>query len=130
VPYVAYAAPPTGSKLKVTRLALRSHYWGALVVVVAAGDLDVDGGARLASYLRRVQLENDVVVDLLDVTSCDPEGVATLEAAKERADATGWGFALVADPEGPCVQALEASAAAATIPTYADRHIARAALQN
>jgi anti-anti-sigma regulatory factor len=113
----------------VSRVALRSHYWGPLVVVVAAGDLDAEGAARLASYLRRVQRDNDVVVDLWDITRCDPEGVATLEAAKERADAVGWGFAVVADPDGPCVEALQASGAA-HIPTYADRRAARAALQH
>jgi anti-anti-sigma regulatory factor len=112
----------------VSRLSLRSYYWGVLVVVVAAGELNADGAARLASYLRRVQLENDIVVDLWDVTHCDLEGIATLEAAKDRADATGWGFAVVADPEGPCAEALEASGS--TIEMFADRHAARTALQN
>ncbi len=130
VPYVAYAASPTGSNHRVTRLALRSHYWGVLVVVVAAGELNAEGAARLASYLRRVQLENDLVVDLWDITRCDPDGIATLEAAKERAEAAGWGFAVVADPDGPCVEALEATGAVDTIPMYADRHSARAALQH
>ena len=127
---VAYAASPTGSKHRVSRLALRAHYWGALVVVVAAGELNADGAARLATYLRRVQLENDLLVDLWDVTRCDPAGIATLEAAKDRAEAAGWGFGVVADPDGPCVEALAASAAADTITTHADRHSARAALQN
>jgi len=112
----------------VSRLALRSHYWGVLVVVVAAGDLNAEGADLLASYLRRVQLDNDVVVDLWDVSVCDAEGVATLGAAKARATEAGWGFAVVADPDGPCVEALEASGAA-DIATYADRHAARVALQ-
>ena len=111
------------------RLALRSHYWGALVVVVASGDLNSRGAELLRNYLRRVQLENDVVVDLWDVTYCDPEAITVLEAAKERAETAGWGFAVVADPKGPCTEALEASDAS-TITTYADRHEARAALQS
>jgi len=99
-----------------------------LVVVVAAGDLNAEGAELLASYLRRVQLDNDVVVDLWDVSMCDAEGVSALEAAKARADEAGWGFAVVADPDGACVEALEASGVA-DIATYADRHAARVALQ-
>jgi anti-anti-sigma regulatory factor len=113
----------------VSKLALRSHYWGVLVVVVAAGDLNAEGAELLSRYLRRVQLDNDVLVDLWDVTSCDPQGVEVLEEAKSRAEAAGWGFAVVADPDGPCTEALEASDAS-SIATYADRHAARAALAN
>ena len=111
----------------MSRLALRSHYWGVLVVVVASGDLNADGAEVLEDYLHRVQGGNDIVVDLWDVTRCSPEGVATLEAAKLRSEADGWGFAVVADPDGPCVEALTADAAN-TIRTFADRHQARAAL--
>jgi anti-anti-sigma regulatory factor len=111
----------------VSRLALRSHYWGVLVVVVASGDLNVQGAELLASYLRRVQQDNDVVVDLWDVSMCDSDGVATLEAAKARADEAGWGFAVVADADGPCAEAL--AAAGLAIETHADRHTARTALQ-
>jgi anti-anti-sigma regulatory factor len=114
----------------VSRLALRSHYWGALVVVVAAGEMNAEGAELLADYLRRVQLDNDVVVDLWDVTRCDAEGVATLEAAQARADAAGWGFAVVADPDGVCAEALTASDGTQLMATYADRHSARAALQH
>jgi hypothetical protein len=113
----------------VSRLALRSHYWGALVVVVAAGELNAEGAELLASYLRRVEVENDIVVDLWDVERCDPEGVAAVEEAKRRTEAAGWGFAVVANPDGPCPEALEASDGADTIPTYTDRHSARVALQ-
>ena len=126
---VAQAAAPTGRTPRVSRLALRSHYWGVLVVVVAAGDLNSEGADLLASYLRRVQLDNDVVVDLWDVTLCDPDGIATLEAAKARADEAGWGFAVVADPDGACAEALEASGVS-DIATYADRRAAREALQH
>src|SRR5688500_6223189 len=69
--FVAQAAAPTGRTPRVSRLALRSHHWGVLVVVVASGDLNADGAELLSSYLRRVQLDNDVVVDLWDVTMCD-----------------------------------------------------------
>jgi anti-anti-sigma regulatory factor len=111
----------------VSRLALRSHYWGALVVVVAAGELNAEGAEGLDSYLRRVQGENDLVMDLWDVTLCDAEGIAALDAAKRRAEADGWGFAVVADPDGPCAAALEAGGPS-TIRTFANRHAARVAL--
>jgi len=91
--------------------------------------LNAEGAELLASYLRRVQQDNDVVVDLWDVSMCDSEGVATLETAKARADEAGWGFAVVADPDGPCAEALEASDLDDAIKTYADRHAAREALQ-
>jgi len=113
----------------VSRLALRSHYWGVLVVVVASGDLNAEGADVLEDYLHRVQAGNDIVVDLWDVTSCDPEGVAILEANKKRWQEAGWGFAVVADPDGPCNEALTADGTT-TIVTFADRHAARAALAN
>jgi len=114
----------------VSRLALRSHYWGTLVVVVGGGDLDADSADRMESHLRRFQRGNDLVVDLWDVTSCDPAGIAVLRAAKRRADEAGWGFAVVADPTGPCIEALEAGGVENEVPTFADRHEARAALQS
>ncbi len=111
----------------MTRLSLRSHYWGALVVVVAAGELDAGTGERLAPYIRKLQTSNDLVLDLWDVTSCDVAGVELLEDAKRRADEAAWGFAVVVDPSGPCAGALREAATA--IPTFEDRHAARAALQ-
>ena len=113
----------------MSRLALRSHYWGVLVVVVASGDMNDEGAALLSRYLRRVQLDNDVLVDLWDVTHCSSEGIAVLEEAQSRAESAGWGFAVVADPNGPCVEALSGNEASPIV-TYADRHAARAALQS
>ena len=108
----------------MSRLALRSHYWGALVVVVASGDLDGDGVARLRPLLRELQGGKDVLLDLWDVTRFDSDGAAVLKTAKARADEAGWGFAVVADPAGPCIEALEDDG----MPTFADRRAARAAL--
>ena len=112
------------------RFALRSHYWGALIVVVVSGELDGQGAERLGPLLRKLQPGNDLVVDLWDVTHCDAEGIAPLRIAKARADEAGWGFAVVADPVGPCGEALEAGELGDAIPTFADRHAARAALQS
>lgn len=107
-------------------LAMRSHYWGVLIVVVASGELDGDGTERLGPLLRKLHQGNNLVLDLWDVTLCDAEGVAALETAIARASEDGWGLAVVADPAGPCAEALEA----AGIPTFADRRAARAALQH
>jgi hypothetical protein len=93
------------------------------VVVVASGDLDADGVARLDALLRKG--DKDVVVDVWDVTHFDADGAAALKNAKARADEAGWGLAVVADPAGPCIEPLEA----AGMPTFADRRAARAALQ-
>jgi anti-anti-sigma regulatory factor len=111
----------------MTRLSLRSHYWGALMIVVAAGEIDAGTGERLAPYLRKLQTGNDLVLDLWDVTTCDAAGVALLEDAKRHADEAGWGFAIVVDPAGPCAGVLRE--AESTIPTFDDRQGARAALQ-
>jgi len=80
--------------------------------------------------LRKLQRGNDLVVDLWDVSLCDADGIAALQMAKARADEAGWGFAIVADPQGPCVEALESNGFAEEIPTFADRHAARLALQS
>lgn len=108
--------------------ALRSHYWGALVVVVASGELDADGAADLGDHLQKIQRGSDVIVDLWDVTDCSAEGIEALKTATERAERFGWGFAVVADPEGPCVEAIAAEGIKTRIETFADRRAARAAL--
>ena len=82
----------------MTRLSLRSYYWGAIVMVVASGELDAKTTERFDPYLRRLQAGNDLIVDLWDVAHCDPIGIATLAEASERATEAGWGFAVVIDP--------------------------------
>ena len=110
-------------------MALRSHYWGPLLIVVVSGEIDSKGAALLGSQLRELQIANDVVVDLWDVTEMDAAAVASLEAAKRRADAGGWGFALVADPAGPCDEALKAAGIDGALAPFPSRQAARAALQ-
>jgi anti-anti-sigma factor len=112
----------------MTRLSLRSYYWGAIVMVVAAGELDAKTADRLDPYLRRLQAGNDLIVDLWDVDHCDPIGIAALADAMERATEDGWGFAVVIDPAGACGESFEA--AGVGFPAYHDRHTARAALQH
>jgi anti-anti-sigma regulatory factor len=114
----------------MTRLSLRSYYWGAIVMVVAAGELDTSTTERLAPYLRRLQAGNDLIVDLWDVTRCDPVGIVALDEARERAQEAGWGFAVVVDPAGPCGEAIDGADLETAIPAFHDRHAARAALQH
>ena len=92
----------------MTRLSLRSYYWGAIVMVVASGELDAKATERLDPYLRRLQAGNDLIVDLWDV-ALRPVGIAALADAKERATEAGWGFAVVIDPAGPCGEAFESA---------------------
>jgi hypothetical protein len=58
-----------------------------------------------------------------------PEGAEALDAARRRAEDAGWGFALVVQQEGPCVESLESDGTARTIPRFEHRNAARAALQ-
>ena len=111
----------------MTRLSLRSYYWGSIVIVVASGELDGRSSKRLGPYLRRLQAGNDVIVDLWDLAACDADGIAVLGDAQRRADEAGWGFAVVIDPAGPVGNALYVADIAIT--TFHDRHSARAALQ-
>jgi hypothetical protein len=104
-----------------------SHQWGALTVVVACGELDAVGGSRLERYGRRLA-PADVILELWDVSECDGAGIASVRRFKSRVEATGWGFALVADPGGPCADALSAHGLADEISTCTDRRRARAAL--
>ena len=87
---------------------MRAHYWGPVLVVVVNGNVDADAAVVLGTQLRKLQRESDLLIDLWDVTSMDPVAIDTLAGAKHRADAGGWGFAIVADPEGPCAEALAA----------------------
>ena len=75
----------------MTRLSLRSYYWGAIVMVVAAGELDANRTDRLDPYLRRLQSGDDLIVDLWDVVRCDPGGIAALAEASERATEAAGG---------------------------------------
>jgi anti-anti-sigma factor len=110
----------------VRSFALRSHYWGALLMVVVAGEVDAASAMLLASELRKLQEGNDLVVDLWDVPHIDSAAVTALDTAKRRADAAGWGFAVVADPAGSCARAIEHADGLRPFPS---RQAARAAMQ-
>jgi anti-anti-sigma regulatory factor len=98
-------------------------------MVVVAGRCDAACAPSLSAHLRKVRRETDVVVDLWDVAHISPPVVGVLAEAKQSADAEGWGFALVADPAGPCIEAIEAAGEADTLRPFASRQDARRALQ-
>ncbi len=113
----------------MSRLALRSHYWGVLVVVVAAGDLNTEGADLLASYLRASSSTTTSSSTSGTSRSATPMGSRRSRPRRPGPDEAGWGFAVVADPDGACAEALEASGVS-DIATYADRRAAREALQH
>ena len=98
-------------------------------MVVARGVIDADNAERLGDYLRTLP-EGDLLIDAWDITACDAAGVAALTAAKRRTEASGWGFAILGDPDGACVKALKADREGQNVATFADRHVARTALQH
>ena len=110
-------------------MKLRSHYWGPTVMVVVGGPLDVEGARTLAAHLRHAQGDGDLIVDLWDVTKFAPDSVAVFTEAKRRADEAGWGFAMVADPNGPCRDAIELAGQTENLRPFTTRQEARAALQ-
>ena len=99
-------------------------------MVVVGGALDADGAHQLAVHLRQAQGEGDLIVDLWDVTRFESPAVGVFTEAKRRAEAAGWGFALVADPTGPCRDVIEAAGQTENLRPFATRQDARAALQH
>ena len=98
-------------------------------MVVVGGTLDADGARALAAHLRQAQADGDLIVDLWDVTRFEPPVVGVFTEAKDRAEAAGWGFALVADPDGPCRDVIEAAGQTENLQPFTTRQEARAALQ-
>jgi anti-anti-sigma regulatory factor len=110
--------------------ALRSHYWGALLVIVVMGEVESDGAAAFASSLANVPLATGLLIDLVDAKSLDPGAVEALGAARQRSEGEGWGFAVVCDPDGACAKAIRASEHADGLKIFRTRQEARAALQS
>ena len=98
-------------------------------MVVVGGPLDMEGARTLAAHLRHAQGDGDLIVDLWDVTRFAPDSVAVFKEAKRRADEAGWGFAMVADPNGPCRDAIALAGETEYLRPFTTRQEARAALQ-
>ena len=109
--------------------ALRSHWWGPLLIVVVSGPVDAERAVELGTELRKLQRECDVVVDLWDVSEMDEVGVFALTAAKRRATAAGWGLGVVANRGGAAAAAIEAAGATETLNPVTSRKEARRVLQ-
>ena len=73
-----------------------------------------------------IQGTRPVILELWDVRRCDPEGIAAVRDVTHLLEEQAWACAVVADPSGPCAEALEADAD--PIATYRDRRAARSAL--
>ena len=110
-------------------LGLRVNQWGDVRVVVLRGEVDLDGAGQLSRTLARLQREATVFVDLWDVTYMDPVAVGVLAAAKLRAEATRWDFALVAPKGGLADREIEAAGLDDALQPFVTKHDARDALR-
>ena len=106
----------------------RAFGWGHFMVVAVSGDLDANRGKELRRCVMSIQGAQPVILDLWDVPQCDAAGVTAVRDVKQLLERRGWAFAVVADPFGPCANALEADSDPIRI--YPDRRTARAALQH
>jgi anti-anti-sigma factor len=113
----------------LTDFGVRWHKWRDKWVVVVRGELGVDGVAELSRRLARLQREASVFVDLWDVTFMDSLGAQVLEKARQRAEAAGWEFAVIAERNGVVAAEIEAAGLADLLPIYPTKHDARAALR-
>ena len=118
-----------GSGRRPTELTLRAYQWGALVVVVARGAIDATNFHRFDNYLSEKQGAHDVVLDLVDLTTLDRSGVRIVTQAAKRAERTGWGFAVVAEPQGSAAEAIRGYRLGSRVQMLPSRQAARDALQ-
>ena len=100
--------------------------WGSFLVVSVRGELAAASGDELKKCVLKIQGAQPVILDLWDVQQCDPAGIAAVQDVVHRLEEQAWACAVVADPAGPCADALEADAD--PIATYRDRRTARSAL--
>lgn len=118
-----------GTGRRPTELTLRAYRWGALVVVVARGAIDATNFHRFDSFLSEKQGAHDVILDLVDLTTLDRSGVRIVTQAAKRAERTGWGFAVVAEPHGSAAEAIRGYRLGSRVRMLPSRQAARDALQ-
>jgi len=100
------------------------------VIVALRGKLDWEGVEAVNRCLREHQNERNVVLDVWNVTRCEPAAlVAILQAAMVRAEDTHQGFALVGEPSSTAMQAIEANPATHSLLRCRDTHAACVALR-
>jgi anti-anti-sigma factor len=118
-----------GTGRRPTELTLRAYRWGALVVVVARGAIDATNFHRFDSYLSEKQGTHDLILDLVDLTTLDRSGVRIVTQAAKRAERTGWGFAVVAEPHSSAAEAIRGYRLGSRVRMLPSRQAARDALQ-
>ncbi len=109
---------------------LRWHEWREVTILVARGEIDVDAAAELGRRLERLQRNATVYVDVWDVSAIDPLLVWILATARRRAADRGWGFAVLAEPEGVVDKEIEAAGLSEELPIYRTKQEAMAALRH
>lgn len=111
------------------RVSVRSDDRGPAIVAVR-GKLDWESVEQLNFCLREHQDERDVILDVWNVSRCEPAAlVAILQAAIVRAEDGGRGVALVGEPCWTCMQAIEANPATQSLVHRSDVHAACVALE-
>jgi ABC-type transporter Mla MlaB component len=110
------------------RRAVRQEEWGHFIVVSTRGDLNATNSEELKKCVLEIQGAWPVILDLSDVSRCDPAGIATVRDVTQLLESQAWACAVVADPSGPCAEALESDPE--PIETYPDRRAARSALHH
>ena len=99
------------------------------MIVALRGKLDWESVEPVNRCLCEHQEERDVILDVWNVTRCEPAAlVAILQAAMVRSEAGGQGFALVGEPSWTAMEAIEANPATRSLLRCRDTHAACVAL--
>jgi hypothetical protein len=99
------------SRRRTSPLVVRSDTSGPTVVVMR-GKLDWPSVEPLNRCLSEHQDARDVVLDVWNVTRCEPAAlVAILQAALMRAEDSDRGFALAGEPCRMCMDVIDANPA-------------------
>ena len=104
-----------------------------VVLVRAIGEVEHQTVGDLAYALLQIQLDDEstVLLDLCDVTLIDSVGIGVLLSARRRAERTGNGFVVVAEPNGPVQRAVEAVGLTPDVlPVFATRALATSTLHS
>ena len=112
------------------RISVRSDSRGP-VVVTLRGKLNWHSVEPLNRCLAEHQGERDVILDVWDLTRCEPAAlIAILQAALMRAADNDRGFALVGEPTSACMQIIEANPGTQSLVHCRDTDAAFVALQH
>jgi hypothetical protein len=117
------------SRRRSSSQVVESYDRGSAIVAVR-GKLDWESVEPLNRCLRDHQDTRDVVLDVWNVTRCEPAAlIAILQAALTRAEDSGRGVALVGEPSRTCMQVIEANPATHSLLRCRDTDAACVALR-